>query len=112
MGENKKILIIAIPSAFIGFIMLISITTGTNPIDSMFLLIGQTIMYIGLLFIFGAPVFILFALISMTVSERIKDKEPDDSKNLLRIGGKRFKKNKAKKAKKPSEDKKYKKRST
>lgn len=94
MEDNKKFMIIAIPSGFIVFIMVISIMTGSNPIDSLFMLIGQTVMYLGMLFLFGAPIFMLIALISVLGNEIMQAKaakEEDRPKRKLFGGGKKKK---------------------
>ncbi len=94
MEENKKIVVIGIPAGFIALVLLLSILTGSNPIDSLFLMIGQTVLYIVGLVIFGAPVFMLFALVSVTWNEMMQGRaeDKDGKRSLLSFGSKKKKK--------------------
>jgi len=75
LDDSKKILYLVIPGGFILFMLLMSLLTGANPIESFFLLIGQILMYMGGLLVFGLPVFMLFAFAKMAWNEEKNDTE-------------------------------------
>jgi len=59
------------------FMVLLSFFTGANPIESFFMLIWQVMLYVGGLIVFGTPVFLLVAFITMTWGEEKKEMYED-----------------------------------
>ena len=73
LDDSKKFLMILIPGCFFVFMVLISALTGANPIESFFLLVGQVLLYLGGLIVFGTPIAMLVAFITMTLNEDNRD---------------------------------------
>lgn len=70
---------ILIPGGFIVFMVLISALTGANPIESFFLLVGQVLLYLGGLIVFGTPIAMLVAFVTMSLSEESRDDIYDEA---------------------------------
>ena len=82
MDDSKKFLMVIIPGAFIAFMVVVSLITGANPIESFFMLIWQILLYAGGLIVFGTPIFMLVAFATMSFKEETKEIYDDPDEHL------------------------------
>lgn len=92
LDDSKKFLMVMIPGAFVAFMVVVSLITGANPIESFFMLIWQILLYAGGLIVFGTPVFMLVAFATMSFKEETKEIYDDPDEHLRKNLRKKSKK--------------------